>query len=518
MARLTLTPPPGLYTTPQTVVVSSSDPDVTGVLVTTSGDDPVFVKTVASSTKYSTPYPYSQTIEDGRGRAVFDGAFAKAYNSHWSAITPAPASANDLTSELRLLHNGLKFVLNGGTRLLVLGDKGTVSDSGTTNYFVKGTGNSDFSTALTGVAGILGATITIKDRDDYSDNLLDPTFAELSNYDAVLLISSNTTGSTPTPPSPRYITNAGVSNLAQARRSGMGIYVLTDNGGTTEGSEDRYPESFYATANYVLAGITNANFQGRFDFSPGETVLYNKTEHGDSPLFEGMADTDIVFASTSDSYVNQDVTAPSTLPVNVSVEEGYTTVKFAVLLTDGSIEFEQYGYNVGQPPIIELIDDNGDPIESWPPTILKSRVVRFEYLPGEFGNASGFVKVGDVVVGEFSNLPAGDMSGISWLDTSYTSSSNPGVITTHGDSPDVHVELTEPVVFDYVWNINRMIPGAPDLLRPAEFIQSLNQLEFASNTDPLGPLLKARDSLSGSVDPSLTLPALCLSVYDALIE
>ena len=514
---LTLTPPPGTYNDDQTISVTGPA-NVAGILVTTNGSDPVIVKTIASSDKPGTEYPYSQTIDDGRGRAIFDGAFAKAYNSRWNAITPTPTTFAELDDALKLLHNCIQFVLDGGTQLLALGDKNATLDDNGNSYFIKDSvSGTSFYTTLTGVASILGITMTIKDRADYAGNLLNPTFAELSNYDAVLIISSNSIGSTATPPSPQYITNDGIANIAQARRSGIGVYVLTDNGGAGTGTTARYPESYYATANYILAGITNANFQGTLDFSPGRTVGENKALHGDSPIFDNMADTDIVFASTTDSYVNQDASTLVTLPTTVSVTTGYTTLKFAVVDDLGNVTFEQYGYNVGQPPIVELCDASGTVIQQWPETNLRQRQVHFLYTPGDFtDDAAGFVKVGEIVVGEFTNVASGIIS-VSWLDTEYSSPANPNVITMPASSNlDVHVELYEPVPFIFTWNFDRFIPTAPTV-RIAQFVKQLNKNEFASGSNYMDVITKARTQLQDpSVADGLPLSIVCRNIYTAM--
>ncbi len=485
---LTLTPPPGTYTAPQTITVTGPS-DVTGIIVTSDGKDPVVVKTVASSNKYApAEYPYVQTIEDGRGRAVFDGAFTKYYNAYWNDPSNAsgnPTSFAQLSPSFQFLYNAWNFLLKpgGGKRILILGDKYLGGDdSGNDDYLVKTTNEDCWYTAMMGLSGLMGFSLTIiKDSSDYAGNMLNPTYAECMNYDIIMLFSSAvdiSSGRT-------YLTNAGAANIAQARRDGVGVYICTDNGGGASGDPNtRYPEAFYATANILVAAMVDANFQGNMDFTPGTTVGYNKAKWGDSPLFDNIADTGIVGASTSDSFVNQVVTTNIPLPTTVNAGAGYTTFKFAVTHTDGSVTFEQYGYNVGEPPLVELSDSAGNTISAWPETNLHGRDSYFKYVPSSTltGNGSGFVMVGTQVIGEFNDNGAGLIT-VSWLTTPYTPTGTNNIYMPGIQNNSVKVSLTLPVVFDFVFPFNRFVPTAtPTDKDGGPFVSQINRNEFAGNS------------------------------------
>lgn len=517
---LTLSPEPGFYPS-DTIIAISGDASIASVIVTTDGKDPVLVKTIASSPKYGPEYPYVQTIEDGRGRAVFDGAFSKFYNSRWMAADNAsgnPTSFAELSSSFKFLYNAFNFIRRGGTgnKLLFLGDKFPgAPNSGNDNYNVKipyaavAPGSSSFYTSVTSLGALMGLDVTVKDSSDYPGNQISISYAECMEYDLIMFMSSYPTAS---------VTQAAAANIAQARRDGVGLYFCTDNGGGPSGDPNaRYPEAFYTNANIVLPAITNANFQANMDFSPGTTVAYNKALWGDSELFANIPDTGIIGASTSDSFVNQPNSSNTTLPTEVTVTSGYTTLKFAVIHTDGSITFEQYGYNVGQPPIIELTDESGTTISEFVQTNLRQRRVNFTYLPGPFGNCSGFVLVGDVVVGEFDNAPSGPLS-VTWLDTAYTSALSGNLITMSGvDELDVRVRLSLPVVFEYAWDFNRLLLSHEPGIDVAKFIQSINKNEFYSGANPTLPLLKAQQLLyNPTVSPADNLHSLLRNIYTAM--
>src|SRR5690606_2978309 len=118
MSLLTFNPPPGQYSSDQTITVSG--PAGVGIIHTSDNTEPVLVKTVVASNNYNPPLPYIQTIEDGRGKAIFDGSFPKFYNNLWSG-QPDRSSFSALAPDFKFIHNALAFILNGGNKLLVLG-------------------------------------------------------------------------------------------------------------------------------------------------------------------------------------------------------------------------------------------------------------------------------------------------------------------------------------------------------------------------------------------------------------
>lgn len=503
MTIITLNPPPGGYTEPQVVKVTG--PAGYSVQVTRDGRDPVIVRTVAGTDKFAPDvYPYIQAIDDGRGRAIFDGSFPKYYNSNWNSST----SFYGLTSGCKFLYNAINYLRQGRTRILFLGDKGIAQEPLDGPHKIKGTGRDDFRHTMAGIAELLGLDYAFRDASDWAGNEVNISFAECMQYDVIFFMSSNL--------DQPAISSSAAANIAQARRQGVGIYICTDNGHVAKNSTERYPEGFYLNANVVVEAITNANFTGNMDFDPGKTVAYNKATFGDSPMFAGMDDTENVFASTSDSFIDQEVTPLEELPITVTIPEGYTTLKFAIVDPSGNVTFDQFGYNVGQPPIIELLDGNNNVIEELPPTNLRQQYVRFRYLPGTFGNASGFIRANDTVIATFTNVPAGIVDA-DWLVTDYTLPFSPGEIFIPGDeNPNIYVDLFEPIVYSYQWSLNRNVPSAPstDL---SKFVQQVNKNEmFVPDVNVMGPLNKALELLSlPAATPDIRLPVLVNNIYEA---
>ena len=467
---INISPPPGTYTTNQTITITGTN-GVTQAYITTNGNDPVIVKTVAASNKYNPPKPYIQTIEDGRGRAVFDGSFPKFYNTYLG--TPTLISAEQT---LLAIKNAMTFLVNGestmGKKILYLND----ANSGDTYNIIDTVGNSCFRLCIDYLNQQTGMVPTLKTRASYG-GVLNPTYAELMEYDIIFVMSSMSTGE-------RYITDEGAANIAEARKAGKGIYVCTDN------------DPWYTTANHVVRKITDAHFEGIYDFSPGTTVQYNRDLFGPSPLTNGMDATAVMGASTSDSTVVQNATVPVTLPYTTTITNGYTAVKVAAVESTGGISFTQYGYNIGQPPIVELCDSKGNPLERWDQTNLRERTVYFKYLPGSFGATSGYIKVNDITVAEFSNAPAGIITS-TWVTTEYSDATRPNVIKTSGKvSPRINVDLIKPVVFVYEWDFNRLVPK-DSRINISEWLQYMNKNEFRTESIQPNAVLRSASAALG---------------------
>lgn len=85
------------------------------------------------------------------------------------------------------------------------------------------------------------------------------------------------------------VTERAVRAIATFREEGKGLYLCTDN------------YYFFHNSNIILSHITNAQFEGVYDFSPGTTVSYNRAKHGDNPLFNGLSDNTIMHGSGDES-------------------------------------------------------------------------------------------------------------------------------------------------------------------------------------------------------------------------
>lgn len=381
MSILQLDPPASAYYDDPLDVTITVPEDCIQVILTSDGSNPGIVQTIAASNRYNPPVPYLQSVQDGRGFLVIDGAFPRWYNMHWTtaATTYAALPANN-----KFMANILLAILNGGTKLLVLGDA-----AANTVYPTRGTGASGFYTTLTKMAVCIGVQITIKDRNSYPGNYLNPTLSELLEYDAVMVIGSDFTGNT-------FITTAGAQNIATYRLQGRGLYLVGD-----------HAPNFVLCINRILSYVVqNAALTGNYDFTPGTSIGYNKSLNGDNPLFINLPDSTIIQGDTSNSRVTQPTTQWTPLPTTVHVGDGYTTIKAVIKDCDGNITYEEHGFAVARRPIVLLEED--------PVTVLSVRqdIVPLGHWDNKYHNLTR-----EAVDGTPPGLPIWD--GGNWFPTTH---------------------------------------------------------------------------------------------------
>lgn len=405
MAEPTLSLQPGHYPGQHGAQITITPPPGKSIISTMDGSDPLLVKTVASTNLNGIEYPYVQTIDSGDYRAVFDGAFTKFGNARWDDDV--------ITQGERFFANALEFLkrrdqVGPKPHLLVLGDMGA-GDRAADSYLVKNFEvGSSFGKFLTNATIRAGWDITIKDRHDYPDGELIPSMTELRQYDAIFFMSSY---SYPTTNPPVAVTpEEGARNITNACREGIGLYICTDHG-----LPDIKYSGFFGNANRVLETLTNAEFYGSYDFSPGTTVAYNRALHGDSLLFSNMADDMIVGASGSDSYVKQDALPLNTDPVTVTLDSSldYATIKVAVIDPDPSVPLQKYiyGYVFADHSPFFLADKDGNPITELEVIAENKRRGVFVYEPiDNMEPCSGYVKIGEHVVTVLKDIANGELT------------------------------------------------------------------------------------------------------------
>src|SRR5690606_15182963 len=101
MGLLELNPPPSAYYEDPVDVTITVPQNCVKAIITTDGTPPGIVSTVAASNKWNPPVPYLQTVQDGRGFLVLDGAFPRWYNTNWAGAT----SYSALSAEHKLMAN-----------------------------------------------------------------------------------------------------------------------------------------------------------------------------------------------------------------------------------------------------------------------------------------------------------------------------------------------------------------------------------------------------------------------------
>jgi hypothetical protein len=315
--------------------------NVDKVSYSTNGLPPAISKYIAYDTLVP-PNPFIAVTQDGAGNVVYDGGFPKFYNTEW--FDPSvPTSFATLKASYKFLANALDFCANklkvtaGNRKILWLGDMQAPN-----NYAVKTVGGAGFYDSIIGICNVMGWVPTIKDVSDYNGTSLDARFAELDQYAAVVLFSSLHV--------PR-ITDNCEADLVTYRQVGNGIIVITDDGPDITSLADAYPNAgtrqFFATANKLVRNF-GAYFTGLYDRSP-VNVGFLRSTYGDHPLYNGMANTDSIFAGGSESkVVVQTFTQynPNEVPTIPITTPGENSVNFLLVLKDGSIETHRFKYSI----------------------------------------------------------------------------------------------------------------------------------------------------------------------------
>lgn len=327
---------PGNYYNHQTVNFNFSG-DVTGVAVTQGSYPPSLSKYIAYDT-LTPPGPFIAVTEDGRGRVLYDGGFPKIYNN---SMTVIPTNFAELKTGHKYFHNAIKWIADPAKpkKILLLGDRHSGVNA---SYLIKSTAGNGFYTVLTTIATIAGFAYDVKDTTDYADLTLDMTAAELSQYAAVVFVSS-WDRTTPA------ITNQAVDNLVAFRESGGGILMITDHGYNLASINDvgNTGSGFFKTAN-AIASRFGAYFTGSYDRTAVNIGFLRQT-YGDHPVYNGLTDMDSFPASGSESMVvvtQNAIMTPGSVPAYTTNITGKNQFNLLANLSDGSIYTTKFLYNV----------------------------------------------------------------------------------------------------------------------------------------------------------------------------
>lgn len=305
-----------------------------------------------------------------------------------------------MSASFKFLYNAIFFCKNevkyaaGNRKILVLGD---YDDNFNIKDASKPTG---FKTSLDIIIGAAGFTPTYKIQTDYPGGKLDPTAAELDGYACIMVFSTHydSTGV-------GSLTPRGVNDLVSTRLTGTGLIVVTDDGNRINPTD--IWEGFYATANRLVVNF-GARFSGLYDRSPVNVGFIRRT-YGDHPLYNGMDDSEYIFAGGSESIVvvtqvpHYDLTHPA--PLQAMTGQGVHYVRVLAKMKDGSVKLETVIYIVGEGVApIEPTNPDGSVIRG--DLILDRNLAQVQVLLTPIPNATmfGFVRLGkdgETIIGEF---------------------------------------------------------------------------------------------------------------------
>lgn len=480
---------PGYYLEGITVNVDF-DQSVINVVQNLDGIPPALSKYIAYDT-LTPANPFLAVTQDGRGNVVYDGGFPKFYNTSGS---PAGSTTfAELNAAGKFFYNAMNFIANptkvaaGNRKILIVGDK-TVSP-----YWVKGSEASDFFNTFSLLGTVGNWTFTFKDANDWGGNI-NFDLAELDQYVAVVVMSSLSDGNV-------RITNNAVTDLITYRANGNGLLFITDHGRDVISTTDALTPAtgtFFNMANKVMVNF-GAWFSGNIDRTP-VNVGFLRTTYGDHPLYNGLLDSEDIYAGSSESRVFV-TTYPDVLPGNVPVvqitEPGTHKINLLVELTDGSVHTYQLVYVIATGAIVAFRDagdttdvstlnvaynDTFDPTQS--PIVIRGT---------DLGTLTGTVSCNGVVIGELLFEQSGGQK------VKLFAGNNP-IRVNDGDV--IEAKITSPFEFTSTLTVSRFQPQLESDTGLAEVVR---KLDSASAENRRTALSRAVDAINAA-RPDVQLP------------
>lgn len=491
MANVTPNLEPGSYLDPQTVTLSLSS-EVDYVNFTVNGATPAISEYIAYDT-LSPPNPFIAVTQDGKGRVVYDGGFPKLYNN----TAPAEGTGfSGLSAAHKYIHNAFKWIANpskvaqGNKKILILGDRSSGS------YLIKGTAASDFNTTLNRIAAAAGFQLTYKDTSDYAGGALNPTLAELEEYVAILLMSSQSGAGA------EYITNAAVTDIRTFRENNNGVLVITDHGPVFSRIEDVYftaGGAFFNTANKLVVNF-GAFFTGNYNRTP-VNVGFLRQNYGDHPLYDGLLDSESIAAGGSESEVKV-ATFTKYTQANLppfAVNEGRQIIQVLARLHDGSIETYRFIYTIASGELLSIKNLSGTELTELDVGWGNKAVIRPTILGSGLGSLSGVITRAGVRLGTITYTEAAG-SRVTWDGNNAN-----GFIVNDDDV--VQVAITVPFSYIKSLPVSRV---QPSITAPFHLSQMLNGLRSAGVTEfaKAAALKKVIDNINTAVGSTVITPSL----------
>jgi hypothetical protein len=380
----------------------SVDPDAFGVAVTVNDLAPAISEYIAYDT-LNPPNPFLAVTQDGNGNVVYDGGFPKFYNSRGPDALDTQFS--QLNASFKFLYNAINFCANpikvaeGNRKVLLVGDQLSGNP-----YSVKDTAASSFRTSFTRLCNIANFELTIKDRSDWG-GAINFNFTELDQYCCVIVMGSDFTEN------PNHITNQAVQDIVTYRSLGNGIILITDHGpnllNITQAQQSH--SGFFTICNRIAVNF-GAYFTGDVNRSP-VNVGFLRSTYGNHPLYNGMADSEDIFAGGSESIVvvtETPVFAPETLPASPMIDPGRYTFNFLVVYDDRSLATVSFTYTIIEGEFVFLKDASGDVRTNYQLSTFRDMAdFTLENTDASMGTLVGDVLRNDRKVGEFVHSQSG---------------------------------------------------------------------------------------------------------------
>ncbi|BDR25012.1 hypothetical protein RVBP14_1780 [Pseudomonas phage sp. Brmt] len=238
--------------------------------------------------------PFIAVVQDGTGNVLYDCSFPKFYNLNYDTyqIPANTTNPQDLWGWVRYFYNAIGFIRNGskyestGKKFLVITDSNPSEP-----YSVLNTSGNGFKKILDTAARVQDSTYDVY-YPEMMGGTVDLTLTDLNKYYACILFSTkdHNTGAL----TPERVSQATIDNLATWRKSGNGIFVITDSASRDYTNIEDAKEnngSFAFTANR-LAFNFGSYFSGVVDRSDVQytvnQMLSWSPKAASSGLFTGM--------------------------------------------------------------------------------------------------------------------------------------------------------------------------------------------------------------------------------------
>lgn len=449
MAYISLNPAPTIFDKATTVRVTQ-DSRVSTVVYSTDGSAPTLAKNIAYDT-LTPSNPFISVVQDGKGNCVFDGGFPKWYNTRFNA---AWSSFNDMSNTFKYFVNVLDFIANPDKpkKVLFIGDRPANSDGSFPDYHVKDdTRSAGFKKSIVGTCRIAGYDHTIISPEDYANNMIELSYSFLNQFCSVVIFGSLHTGSQ------RTISSGTINNLIAFREAGHGILIVTDHG------DDQGTSGFFYNVNF-LARELGAEFRGNYDRTP-VNVGYLIDNYGNHPLWKNMSRSEDVYAGGSESRVVITEYPQYSKAPDVSISKnGWTTIRYLVQLSDGSIELENYTYglNVNEFVFFPVVKK----------TVLNNELIDYNVEFPEGHDAEqirGIVRHNSDVLGEFTRTRSS--LNKQWLNPD-------GRRIRPRERDTIEVAVTDPFTYFKSTRVGRIQPPVDSVSLP-RLIKDVSVLELS---------------------------------------
>lgn len=450
------------------------------VAVSVNGIPPAISEYIAYDT-LNPPNPFIAVTQDGMGKVCYDGGFPKFYNN---TAPPEGSTYASLNATFKYACNCLNWIANttkveaGNRKVLILGD----AISG--GYWIKGTGASDFYTTLQRLAVAGNWQFVFKDINDYPGGLLNATLNELEQYVSVVLFSTNSSGGA-------RITDNCVTDLAEFRHRGGGLYFITDHGRVTTTIEDANSNyqsgSFFNTANKVMVNF-GAWFSGDYNRTPVNVGFLRQT-YGDHALYANLDNSQSIAAGGSESrvFVNESTVLmnPSEYPSTTFTREGINRINFLVMDALGNMNTFRFIYIIGNTVvIIRILDDNGNRLEDTVDIGLNNGIILGLSIDGESttGTLEGVILRNTTTIGKFIWDP-NEGTTVTW----YGGEGRP-ILVNNNDV--IMGRISSPFVFEEEITIKRIQPEISNTKSLGRFVNAIGAMS------PVNPKRRIADVIS----------------------